>query len=275
MRFGICCGPKSLAVEGNLHASVARIMETLHEAGADYAEFGVNATMPDGGEAEFAELEAAVLASPLRVEAYNGFIPGKYRITGPDADIPPILDYCRTALSRCKRLGGESVVLGSAGARKVPEGFDKDEALRQFVQFCRELGPIAEAAGIVIAIEPLNTREDNLVLSVAQGAQIVDEVAHPHIQLLADLHHMTVDGERIENVGDAGARLRHTHVADLKRVPPGSSDEGEANFLGFFRECRRAGYNARCSFEGAFSDIRTQSGPLIMHLRQRWQESAA
>jgi sugar phosphate isomerase/epimerase len=231
--------------------------------------------MPAGGEAEFEKLEAAVLATPLRVEAFNSFIPAHHRITGPDVDLSAVLDYCRTALGRCKRLGGEAVVLGSAGARKVPEGFDKQQAHRQFVQFGRELGPIAQEAGIVIAIEPLNTREDNFITSVAQGAAIADEIGHPHVQLLADLYHMTEDNERIENVGDAGARLRHTHVADLGRVAPGYAAQGEADFLGFFRECRRAGYDARCSFEGSFQDFAGQTAPLVTHLRQRWQESAA
>jgi sugar phosphate isomerase/epimerase len=137
---------------------------------------------------------------------------------------------------------------------------------------------VAQEAGIVIAIEPLNSREDNLILSVAQGAALVDEISHPHIQLLADLYHMTEENERIENVGDAGACLRHTHVADLGRVAPGYAANGEADFLGFFREARRAGYDQlpapRCSFEGSFHDMASQAAPAIALMRQRWQESA-
>jgi sugar phosphate isomerase/epimerase len=275
MKFGICCGPTSLPVEGDLNASVARLMQTLQEAGADYAEFGVGHTTPDKDEAEFAQLEAAVLATPLRVEAFNGFIPAHHRITGPEVNLPAVLDYCRIALPRCKRLGGDVVVLGSSGARKVPDGFDPQEAMRQFVQFCREVGPIAQEAGVMIAIEPLNHKEDNLVLSVAQGSQVVDEVAHPHIQVLADLYHMIEDNEPVTNVGDAGARLRHIHVADLGRVAPGYASDGEADFVGFFRETRRAGYDARCSFEGKLDDFATQAKPLLGLMRQRWEESAA
>ncbi|MDF2439159.1 MAG: hypothetical protein JWN98_143 [Abditibacteriota bacterium] len=276
MRFGICCGPNSLPVEGgSVRENVLNLMGALQSAGADYAEFGVShAMVPDE---QFAQIESAVQESSLRVEAFNSFVPASHRITGPNVDQAAALEYCRQALGRCKRLGGEVVVLGSAGARKVPEGFDRAQAEQQFLEFCRELGPIAEQAGIVIAIEPLNKREDNLVLSVAQGAQIVDVVGHSHIQLLADLYHMTEDAERIENIGDAGARIRHTHVADLNRVAPGLAINGEANFRGFFSELRRAGYDqtpsARCSFEGVTSSFATEIAPLLTHLRTRWQEA--
>src|SRR5947209_3227972 len=120
MRFGICCGPGSFAADVASHpkSSVARLMETMQAAGADYVEFAVGSVMPDGGEAEFETLRAELEPYPLRVEAFNSFIPGTHRITGPDAASQRALDYCRTALRRCKALGGEVVVLGSAGARR-------------------------------------------------------------------------------------------------------------------------------------------------------------
>jgi sugar phosphate isomerase/epimerase len=248
-------------------------MDVMQEAGADYIEFGVGAVKPDNDESEFEGLRTALESQPLRVEAFNSFIPAHHRITGPDVDLSRVLSYCRTALSRCKALGGEVVVLGSAGARKVPDGFDKAEAERQFVQFCRELGPIADEAGIDIALEPLNSKEDNFLLSVEHGARLVDEIAHPRIQLLADLFHMAEEKEPLEHVAAANGRLRHTHVADLGRVAPGFAPGGEEDFLGFFRNLRAAGYDARCSFEGSFQDIGKQSKPVLDLLRRRWQES--
>ncbi|MBV9865253.1 MAG: sugar phosphate isomerase/epimerase [Abitibacteriaceae bacterium] len=276
MKFGICCGPGSFApqVEGQPLSAVPPLMEGLQAAGADYVEFGVGAVMPAGGEAEFEKLRTALEPYPLKVEAFNSFIPAKHRITGPDVQLQEVLDYCRTALTRCQVLGGEVVVLGSAGARKVPAGFDPQEAEQQFIHFCRELGAVASEVGIDIAIEPLNSQEDNLILTVEQGARIMDEVGHPRIQLLADLYHMIEENEPVTAVAAAGKRLRHTHVADLGRVAPGYATEGEADFTGFFRNLRQTGYDARCSFEGKFDDITAQSKPLIDLLRQRWQEAA-
>ena len=273
MKFGICCGPGSFApqVEGQPLSSLPGLMDMLQEAGADYVEFGVASVM--SSEREFEDLRAALEPLPLKVEAFNSFIPGKYRITGPEVQLPEVLDYCRTALTRCKALGGAVVVLGSAGARKVPEGFEYATAEAQFIEFGRELGPIARDIGIDVAIEPLNRREDNFILSVEQGGRLVDAIGQPNIQLLADLYHMIEEDEPVSHVGRTGNRLRHTHVADIGRVAPGYATEGEADFLGFFQNLRRIGYDARCSFEGRFEDITTQSRPLLDLLKRRWEES--
>jgi D-psicose/D-tagatose/L-ribulose 3-epimerase len=270
MKFGICCGPQTMA-------SPALLIETAHNAGADYLEFGVASVMSNEGR-DFETLQKAFDGAAVRVEAFNSFVPASHRLTGPDVDLPAALEYCRVALGRCHALGADVVVLGSAGARRVPDGFDSKIARQQFLQFCRELAPIAQDANVVIAIEPLNSREDNLVLSVAQGAQIVDEVAHPSIQLLADLYHIEEESQSLQETGDAGARLRHTHVADVGRVAPGFAENGEAPFTEFFRQLRRAGYDhlpqPRCSFEGEIDDFAAQAKPLLAHLHKRWAESA-
>lgn len=130
-----------------------------------------------------------------------------------------------------------------------------------------------------IAIEPLSAQEDNLIVSVAQSALIVDEIGHPRIRLLADFYHMNQQGEPVDAVADAGARLRHTHLADVGRVVPGYAPDGEVDFLGFFRALRQSGYaqqpDARCSFEGKMENAEAQVPPMMRLLRARWQQSEA
>lgn len=276
MRFGICCGLGSFVsgIQDQPLSSLPRLMETLRSAGADYVEFGVATVAPSASEVEFEKVRRAMEGAPLCAEAFNSFIPPQHPITGPRVELARVLDYCRTALRRCKALGGEVVVLGSAGARKLPEGFDKARGEAQFIEFCREVAPIAAEIGIDIALEPLNSREDNLLLSVAHGARLVDAVARPRIQLLADLFHMAEEKENLSAVAQAGRRLIHTHVADKGRVAPGFAAGGEEDFAGFFRNCRQAGYDKRCSFEGKFENIEAQCKPLLALLKRRWAESA-
>ncbi len=274
MQFGICSDPKLLRRHkevGDLEDFLGR----LTKAGVDYLEFSVGAVMTS--DADFASLRELVTAASLPVPAFNGFLPAAQGITGPEVDLGSVLGYCQTALDRCCCLGGEVVVLGSAGARRVPAGFDLGRAERQFCEFCRALGPIAEDAGLDIAIEPLNFQEDNLVLSVTQGARLVEEIGHPRIRLLADLYHMTEEHEPVNAVVDAGPFLRHTHLADLGRVAPGYAANGEADFVGFFRGLQAGGYadrpDARSSFEGKLEDLDTQVGPMMRLLQARWRES--
>lgn len=269
MRLGICCAPQS--VEGaSLAERALKLQDVLRDAGADYFEMGVASVMADN----FGELEQALRPLEMRPEAFNSFVPAQHRLTGPGVDHQAALEYCATALERVQRIGGRVVVLGSAGARKVPEGFDHGRALEQFTDFCRKLGPVAEDAGVMIAIEPLNSGEDNLVLSVDAGARIVDEVSHSSIQLLADLFHMVRDGEDVESVARAGKRLVHTHLASTSRLPPGTEEGDTAPYREFFGACRAAGYDARCSYEGKIGDLSQDARTLIAHLRPQMAASA-
>lgn len=274
MRFGICCGSTSLGSEGEkLSAAVARLMDAMGAAGPDYLEFQVGEVGPGGDKAKFETLREALAPHALHVEAWNCFVPAHHRITGPDVDLGAVLGYCRSALLRCAQLGGKVVVLGSAGARRVPDGFDPKDAQNQFIRFCRELQPIAEEAGIDIAIEPLHSHDDNFLVSIEEGTKLIDKIERPRIRLLADLYHIEKEGESLAHVAAAGTRLAHTHLADKGRVAPGFASEAEADFIGFFRALRTANYDARCSFEGSFQDIAMQAKPALDLMRRRWEDA--
>lgn len=279
MRFGICCNAGSLAQEGDsLDEKVARLADFARRCDLDFVEFPVGEVRPES-EASQDELHRAVRQHALPLQSFNVFIPAHHRITGPDVQLDRVLDYCRVALRRCANLGGQIVVLGSSGARRVPEGWSHHEARSQFIAFCRALEPIAAENNITIAVEPLNRREDNFLNSVADGALLVHEIACPHIQLLADQYHMDEDGESYEHVANAGALLRHAHTADLKRAAPSFASDGEANFKHFFATLRLSGYgrrdDARLAVECNWSNLNEQAAPAIALLRRRWDESAA
>lgn len=276
MKFGICCSPGALETETS---TFSENTAALKEAGVAYLEFPVAALTPESDTSALAALQSKMADAALPVEVFNGFLPAHQRITGPNVDLRAVLEYSRTALARCKELGGDVVVLGSGKARRVPDGFDTTRAEKQFIEFCRELAPIAQENAITICIEPLNTREDNLICSVAHGAQIVDAVAQPSIQLLADFYHMMEENEPLENIVQANTRLRHTHLADVGRVVPGTAENGEADFTGFLRALKNSGYAgstpddkpaARCSFEGRFTNLSEQAAPMIAILHARF-----
>jgi D-psicose/D-tagatose/L-ribulose 3-epimerase len=275
VRFGICASPSSFTPNPGETPTEAlrRMLQLIREAGADYIEFTVGSVFPEGSVADFEALRAALEGAALRPEAFNTFIPKHHPITGPAVNMSALLKYCQTALQRCRALGGEIVVLGSGAARRIPDGFDRAAAQAQFVKFCQELDPIAEQAGVTIALEPLNTKEDNLLTSVKAGAALMDTVARKRIRLLADLYHMSEEKEPLSNVADAGARLVHSHLADLGRVAPGFAANGEEDFRGFFRNLKQANYDQRCSFEGRFESIEKQTKPLLDLLKKRWSEN--
>ena len=269
MKFGLCCGPQTMKQEGaSLRDNLARLQDALCASDADYCEMGVGQVMGDDWE----ELAAQLTDAPVPVQAFNGFLPGSQRITGPDVDLPGVLTYCDTALHRCHQIGGQVVVLGSSGARKVPDGFSYERASEQFIEFGRALGPIAADAGIMIAIEPLNRKEDNFINDVARGAELVEAINHPHIQLLADWYHMTVEDESLDNIARGGKYLQHVHVASKARKMPVAGDD---DLELFFAALEAVGYNERCSFEGDSGDFAASAPGFIALMKQLHREAHA
>ena len=265
MRFGICCAPGA-------QGDPARLLDSLADAGADYVEWTVGAIM--ASMKEFEKLRALSDRSPIKPEAFCVFLPPHHRITGPKVNLAATLEYAGEAARRCASLGAEIIVLGSGSARRVPEGFSPKTARAQFVEFCRELAPLVDEAGITIAIEPLNSKEDNLITSIEAGARFVDEIAQPSIALLADYYHMNHDGEPLQNVVDAGNRLRHAHLADTNRVAPGYAAQ-EADLRGFFGALRSAGYDDRVSFEGKSDDLGAQAPKILARMKERYAQAQA
>ncbi|NLG37516.1 MAG: sugar phosphate isomerase/epimerase [Clostridiales bacterium] len=235
--------------------------------GCDYIELGF-AAVADMTEAEYGRALSLVRNGSIGVEAMNGFIPGRYRITGPEADIAPIQEFLRGGLARAREMGVKVIVFGSSGARKMPEGFtDKAKAEEQCAQFLRMAGPMAESFGMRIAIEPLCYREDNVINTVSDAVRLARNVSLPSVGVLADYYHMLYNKEGVGGIAEAGALLWHCHIArgDTRTVP--ARGDGE-DYKAFFDALRAIGYNGRVSVEGRINDFDAEIGPGIALMRE-------
>src|SRR5690606_6399534 len=97
----------------------------------------------------------------------------------------------------------------SGGARSYPENLSKEKAVEQIVEFLKIVAPYAEKNGITIVIEPLNKKESNIINSVAEGADFVQKINHPSIQLLADFYHMDEDNESLAEIVKYKKYIKH------------------------------------------------------------------
>ncbi|MDX9867872.1 MAG: sugar phosphate isomerase/epimerase family protein [Kiritimatiellia bacterium] len=232
--FGICAGPDKA--------------ERLKAIGYDFIEGGVAGTLkPAMPDAAFAPECAKLKTCALPFRSCNGFIPREFRLTGPAADHGPALEYAAKACERADALGIPFIVLGSGGARNVPEGFSTAEGKAQFIAFCRKLGDRIRDRNVTIVLEPLNKNESNILNSVTEGIAYVDEINRPRIRLLADFYHMMKEKEGPDAIRKAGDRIRHCHIAELEgRKAPGTRDE---DLSGYFMALRDIGYTGGVSCE--------------------------
>jgi sugar phosphate isomerase/epimerase len=234
MQLGLCLDPATLA--------------TLPPPyGFDFIEGHVqNFLLPFASDAEFAAHAAALRACPLAMPASNCLLPASLRIVGPVVDVPALTRYGETIFRRAREVGMTIMVVGSAGARMIPEDWSTTRAFEQYVELLRLYAPLAQAQGVTLVVEPLNRVECNLVNTIVEGAEAVRRADHPAVKLLVDLFHMLRNGESPEDILRVGP-IHHAHLAEDKdRAAPGVNNE---DFRPFLRALKKIGYNELLTIE--------------------------
>ena len=214
--------------------------------------------IPDQPESEWLQKLEQAKACPLPIPSCNNFLPGSLKSTGPAADHEGILQYSEIAFRRAHQVGVKIIVFGSSGSRMLPEGFPRKEAQEQFVSVLRKMGPLAQAHGVTVAVEPLRRQECNFINTISEGATIVEKVNHPNIRLLFDIYHMLQNGEDPSDLKKVGHLLVHGHIAEKEtRSAPGVAGD---DFRPFFAALKSIGYKGRISVEGKWKWVSSIGG---------------
>ncbi|MGA3065560.1 MAG: sugar phosphate isomerase/epimerase family protein [Tepidisphaeraceae bacterium] len=259
MRLGICAAVESAA--------------DVRSAGADFLEENVQnllqAQTPDS------KWKGKQLAgnSALPVPAANCLLPGTLKIVGPSVDFAQVKSYTITVMRRAQTVGIKILVFGSAAARNLPEGFDRQLARKQILEFLAMAVPLAAEHSITLVAEPLSRDESNIIHTLSEAMSYVHEIGHPNFQCLLDTFHFWVNNDNLADLQGCAKQIRHVHVADRQgRVPPGES--GKSDYRPVFRILKQAGYDGGISVESPGWINYTAAGPrVIAYLKRQWQES--
>lgn len=253
MQFGVC---------GDMHIGAIAADNSY-----DFAEWSVLGLLkPQESEDAFRTSLGALHAAELTYPVANNFVPGDLKITGPDADTSALQTYVSTTMARAERAGIQIIVFGSGSARRIPEGFDPQVAKEQLATFCRMVAPLAHDHGVAVVVEPLNKAECNVLTTVAECAELVNEVAHPGIRLLVDAYHLMHDGDSYDDIVKHGDLLAHVHIATVpNRQAPGAEP---CDFSQFFSALGKANYTGRISIEGKIVDPATDLPAALTIMRE-------
>lgn len=236
MKFGICVG--------NLEEAAV-----VKQLGYDYFEFPFT-KFADMSDEDFEAFKKGVQELDFYPEAMNLMLPGRFQITGDQADLGPVLPFVERGFARGAQVGLKTVVFGSGGARNLPQGFTNyKKAYQQIEDYLRLAGEIAAKYGATISIEPLRFEESNIINLVSEGAYMAARVNHPAVRCLADYYHIVSNKEDPESIPGFAHRLEHCHIARLEgRAYP--LPEDEQSYQPFFDALKKAGYTKRVSVEG-------------------------
>jgi sugar phosphate isomerase/epimerase len=244
MLYGVCTGPEYAGA--------------FAEAGFDYIELHVQLQLrPEEPDAVFAAQLEQILAGPLPCPVANCFIPGHLKITGPAVDFTALTRYAAIACDRAQQAGIETIVFGSGGARNIPDGFDRTQAMDQLAAFARMAGDAAAQHAVTICVEPLNRGECNVLNTVAETAEFVRSIGHPHVKLVVDAYHWARNEEPADSIVAAAEFIDHVHIATYAtRRAPGAED---CDFQPFYSALAATGYAGRISVECDWTERSVES----------------
>ena len=223
--------------------------------GYDFIESGLTVLHDEYSSEQIAEFADLLNELHMPCISTNGMFPSSIRLIGKDVDRGAIEQYLHEAFTKIAPLGTKVCVLGSGGARTVAPGTDMDRAYDEFATLVGEvIAPIVSQYGKVLAIEPLNYKECNIVNTVADSMRVVRAVNLPSVRTLIDFYHVRYNGEDVESLVQYGEYVEHVHVASFNnhRLFPMPFD-GE-DYRGFFDVLHRGGYkNKNISIEAGAS----------------------
>jgi hydroxypyruvate isomerase len=160
-----------------------------------------------------------------------------------DADRNAFLDDIRTSVEVAKRLNAKhmTVVTGFMD-RKVPEEMQTG----RIIDCMRRAGDIVAPHGLILVMEPLNTRTNHpgvFMQSIAQGYAVARGANSPGVKILADLYHEQIQsGNLIPTLDACWAEVGYIQFGDNPgRKEPGTGEINYANIVRWLRARSYAG----------------------------------
>lgn len=248
-------------------AAKTDIMKQVKPAGGDFVTVGtVDFICPDEAEEKFEANLAKAREAGVQVLACGGFLQkGKHTVVGPEARHDAAVEWAEIVCRRLAKAGGKFVVFGSSGARRIPDGWTKEQADAQMVALLKRLGPVAQRHGVTIVVEQLRKEECNFLNHIDHLGELIRKTDHPHVKALADLYHMASVGDTPEALQRNLGVVVHMEIAENNgRTYPGVKGD---DFRPWFRVLAKAGWKGAINIEAkgepsqlpaAFQEIRKQ-----------------
>jgi len=186
----------------------------------------------------------------LNFYAVNCFFPASVRVTGLDANENEYRKYTEKTLGIANELGIKVCVIGSQGARNLPDDYNYQDGIDEFVKAVKITGEVAAKYGMDIAIEHLSTFEgSNFVTTTTEAAKIAELVGMDNVGIVLDIFHFYNEKEDFSVINLIKNHIKHVHFAEpIGRIYPTQTND----YLNSFCECLKSiNYDKLVSVEAA------------------------
>jgi sugar phosphate isomerase/epimerase len=252
---------EAVAFKGDFEANVAKI--------ADWGYDGVELAIRDPALVNADSLEQLISSYDLEVPAIGtGQAWGEEGLSFTSDD-PAVraaaIERIKSHIPLAARL--DAVVILGLIRGITPEGQTHEQSMGYLIEALQACSEAALAEDVRYALEPLNRYETDLIHTVQEGLELIEDVGFQNFGLLLDTFHMNIEEPSIgESIRSCGDRIFHFHVADSNRWYPGA---GHLDFASILETLHATGYDGYVSGEFMpVPDADTSAQRGIQHLRQ-------
>jgi len=219
---------------------------------------------------QFQDKLKAIRQSRIPLFACNIFIPADLKVVGPSIDEKAVLEYVEKVCSRAQQAGLTMIIWGSSGSRKLPDGYDRATAKKQFISIGKKIAVVASKYNIILALENLNTTEANFITTASEALEMVKGINHKNVRLCIDIYHMLKENESPAVIAGAKGYVVYCEVAEREgRTPPGVHGD---DFRPYFKGLKDIGYKGLIVIECRWENVETQGKPAYDELHKQLME---
>ena len=151
------------------------------------------------------------------------------------------------AIETARRTGAKQALIVPG---QLDTKLEMDYQTANVIDCLRELSEIAEKAGVVIVIEPLNrwNHPGYFLTGIPQAYAICRAVNSPSCKIINDMYHQQItEGNIIPNIDRAWSEIAAFHIGDNPgRKEPGT---GEMNYRNIFKHIHQKGFDGVLGME--------------------------
>jgi sugar phosphate isomerase/epimerase len=221
--------------------------------GLEIAPFTLSDSPEKISTAEAAKIRTTVESAGLVVTGLHWLLvkPDGLSLTDPDAGVRKrTIDVMARLTALCAELGGAVLVHGSPKQREVAAGETHVVALARLQDGLAQVATAAAKAGVTYCIEPLSRRETSVINTIAEAAELVRAIDHPHLRTMIDCSAAGLtEADSIPELIDRWlptGLIAHVQVNDPNRRGPG---QGEMKFAPILKALKRQHYAGTIAVE--------------------------
>jgi sugar phosphate isomerase/epimerase len=231
---------------------------------------GIEFFLGPPGTVGVAEMDEALKRFDLTLTAVNSgrIVAEGLTLLHPDsATRTRALNRVKDLLDFAGRFGAPVTLAGTKGS--LAPGVSAEAAENVAEKFFTDLARFAAAAGSTLLLAPTDEADSDFICTVGEAVAWVRRINHPAFGLVLDTYHLhRKEASPTEALRAAAGLVRHLHLYDPGRVPPGIRAKPALDWRAIMVTLRDIGYEGAASVCLARSgDRRAQALETVSYLR--------